>query len=141
MTDKEIIKALECCLKSPVDCDNCAYAKYPVRDCNTILKNDIADIINRQQAEIDRLNKENKILEYRSDVLLFHNKRMTNEIAELIVEKKVVEDNAIRQFAEKLKQKLTNLTKYYVGKRYFYLVSEKFIDKVVKEMVGADNDT
>lgn len=58
MADKEMIKAIECCLKSPVDCDNCAYTKYPVRDCNTILINDIADLINRQQAEIDKLKSD-----------------------------------------------------------------------------------
>lgn len=54
MTDNEIIKALECCAES--GCKNCP------ENCGSAmcLKNlviDSVDLINRQMAEIDNLNK------------------------------------------------------------------------------------
>ena len=53
MTDKEIIKALECCKKD--DCDNCP---NDFGNCYANLSGYSLDIINRQQAEIERLRKE-----------------------------------------------------------------------------------
>ena len=38
-----------------------------------------------------------------------------------------------------LKERMTNITRVYSGKRYDYLVSEKFIDDTVKETVGKNN--
>lgn len=130
MTDKEMIKAIECCLKSPVDCDNCAYTKYPVRDCNTILKNDIADLINRQQQEIERLKAENDKNFEKWEIL---DKRTKERYSELYEEAKgVVRAEAVKEFAEKLKEK----TPFYEG--WGYITIEK-IDNLVKEMVGTYN--
>lgn len=58
MTDKEIIKALECCI-SP-ECDNCPYdGDDLLRPCNHNLMKDALDLINRQQTAIDVYMQEN----------------------------------------------------------------------------------
>ena len=58
MTDEQIIKALECCITN--DCAKCkAYDETngEIVDClHTICRNAL-DLINRQKAEIERLNK------------------------------------------------------------------------------------
>jgi hypothetical protein len=58
MTDKEIIKALECCrdgLLNPAFCKECPY--YEKEICAVVSTNDALDLINRQQAEIERLSE------------------------------------------------------------------------------------
>ncbi len=61
MTDNEIIKALECCC-NPCgnDCEECPrfYQDYDtVIECGFTLMQDALALINRQQAEIDRLKE------------------------------------------------------------------------------------
>ena len=58
MTDKEIIKALKCCSKNPLNCRECGYKGRCNRiDCYDYLKRDAFDLINRQQADNERLKK------------------------------------------------------------------------------------
>lgn len=56
MTNKEIIKALECCIEweTPEDCGKCPYKD--TKGCVTEQRKNALDLINRQQAEIERLN-------------------------------------------------------------------------------------
>ena len=57
MTDNEIIKALECCTTKGAKCSDCpAFKKVDRSDCKKYFRGAI-DIINRQQAEIERLKK------------------------------------------------------------------------------------
>lgn len=59
MTDKEIIKALECC--SEGNCNNCTQRNNEhdyVPDCRQSMLEVWLDLINRQQAEIERLKEE-----------------------------------------------------------------------------------
>ena len=58
MTDTEIIKALECCSKPVIEecCSECPYHLGGQENCHKLL-GDILDLINRQQAEIERLKK------------------------------------------------------------------------------------
>ncbi len=58
MTDEQIIKALECCIKSTSDCDNCPLHITGDGDCTDKAKQGALDIINRQQTEIEKLNVE-----------------------------------------------------------------------------------
>lgn len=59
MTDEEIIKALECCSTYGGSCKKCpAYVKVDRSNCKKVLEGAI-DIINRQKAEIERLQNEN----------------------------------------------------------------------------------
>ncbi|MGN0114846.1 MAG: hypothetical protein ACI396_05925 [Acutalibacteraceae bacterium] len=55
MTDNEIIKALECCVLG--DCDLCNCKCGSTGDCRDALNKKTLDLINRQQAEIERLKK------------------------------------------------------------------------------------
>ena len=61
MTDKEIIKALECCLDtSPSSCGKCPLFNVDVTIskmiCSKVAMKISLDLINRQQAEIENLN-------------------------------------------------------------------------------------
>lgn len=55
-TDEEIIRALECCANG--ECDECIY--YDCSPCKEYLNNAALDLINRQKAEIERLQKRRK---------------------------------------------------------------------------------
>ena len=63
MTDNEIIKALECCSKPVIEeyCSECPYHLGGQENCHKLL-GDILDLINRQKAEIERLNEHYKNL-------------------------------------------------------------------------------
>lgn len=62
MIDKEIIKALECCqTQYAKNCKDCPYEKYKkpyisTTTCSSQMRADLLDLINRQMAEIERLN-------------------------------------------------------------------------------------
>ena len=56
LTDAEIKKALECCMKLTPDCDDCPY--WGVRDfgnCFDFAGQDALDLINRYEADNERL--------------------------------------------------------------------------------------
>ena len=57
LTDEQIIKSLECC-SGKGSCFSCSYDKGSV-PCTTLLINDVIDLINRQKAEIERLERIN----------------------------------------------------------------------------------
>lgn len=85
MTDKEIIKALECIAsKKDVLCKNCTYNKYHLMECHRTASKDAIDLINRQQAEIERLQTEN------------------NQFADIGKMYSEIKTEAIKEFAERL---------------------------------------
>ena len=112
MTDKEIIKGLECCKRdfSMVNCLDCPYNKEKSANCMSFMIDDALDLINRQQAEIERLN--NNI----SAVAI----TLSNSAKETRAE-------AIKEFAERLKRL-----------KQMPLITTVDIDNLVKEMVGED---
>lgn len=115
MTDKEIIQALECCR----DC--CC------KQCETEPDfQDALDLINRQQAEIERLKKKNKIVDLNRRMALLEKQPLYDKI-------KTIKAEAIKEFAERLKQYLL-LTK----NGQMSVISFENIDYLVKEMVGDD---
>ena len=61
MKDNEIIKALECC-KSTEHCGHCSYDKdhSEIAGCTAALAKDALNLINRQKAEIAKLEKVEK---------------------------------------------------------------------------------
>ena len=127
MTDNEIIKALECCKIG--NCDDCPF--YDIKeDCEVELPEESLDLINRQNAEIERLNKDCEDVIYKLEYLLCNatgNKfsKYTYPIGDMVsyvndyiqdccneaVEeaKEAVKSEAIKEFAERLKEKLNNL--------------------------------
>lgn len=137
MTDNEIIKALECCLTNHINnCANCPNGSYPSSylQCRYKLNNDVLDLINRQKAEIENLNKD------LSDTIALNYKERQElktkieeqrfviscmETGRVILERqrKNVWDTAIRKFAERLH-------------KYGAYVTTYEIDETKEEMVG-----
>lgn len=124
MTDNEIIKALECC-PAHIKCEECPMKQK--HNCMSKLNKDALDLINRQKAEIERLQKNCEELIYKIEYLLCHatgNKfsKYTYTIQEMlsfvddyiqdccdeaIEETKAnVKSEAIKEFAERLKDEM-----------------------------------
>ena len=117
MKDSEtIIKTLECCIND--DCDNCPET---FGNCEHNAMRKALDLINRQQAEIERLEKHEL-----SEAMKF-NKSTINQI----------KSEAIKEFAEKVKEEVT----YYEDTCGVFtpFVDCRDIDSLVKEMVGENS--
>ena len=64
MSIYKVVQGLQCCTnwKGIEDCTECPYLHSPEK-CNVRLMKDALDLIDEQQAEIERLNAEKKKLE------------------------------------------------------------------------------
>ena len=119
MTDNKIIetwKKIQDILKKT---ENVVLQKEAIDDLVRHITN-ILDLINRQQAEIERLKKG-----WKADVILTAN----------------VKAEAYKEFAERLKDKHRKIIDYDeagFGAQIF-IVEEKVIDNLLKEMVGDNN--
>ena len=113
MTDNEIIKALECLSgnsteNGETECAQCCFnSAYCVMDA----AENALDLINRQKAEIDRMKKNEKL------------------IPEAIKSSK---SDAIKEFAEMLKEWVNNPKNFNAAERTFILQG---IDKILKDML------
>ena len=163
MNDKEIIKALECCMAGGT-CEDCPYYTNEHYTCGAHLNKDILDLINRQQAEIKALTgrtaKQEATIERLEDVkeqlesdIINANmnlEHMTAEIERLqnLTEKdfeqtaistvkrhqKWIKYRAIKEFAKKIRQKISAMV---CSPDLLTLDDyDKCIDDVLKEMVG-----
>lgn len=90
MTDEEIKKALECCAAD--NCDECPLFDFPklIADCMPELLKSAFYLINRQQAEIEKLEND-----MRSKVV----KCITSDVENAKTE-------AIKEFAEHLRKRI-----------------------------------
>ena len=112
MTDNEIIKALECCqIKKVNECAKCPYLPKISRDCERFLVTDALDLINRQKAEIERLQE--------TICMLTKTGRFYS----------TVRAEAIKEFAEMLRRKL-------IAGGIYPAFIKGTIEKVLEEMVG-----
>ena len=120
MTDKEIIQALECCAEEK--CWECLFEptkfKKGTFGCCDELKKCALDLINRQQAEIERLKEK-------------YDRTMTSLKA--VLDERADHTEAIKEFAEWLKESNHGTLSYCTG-----WVDFDDIDNLVKEMVGDD---
>ena len=101
MTDKDIIKALECCgIKT--DCKGCYFDTHESEDiCAREIVKNAFDLLNRQKEEIEFLRK-----------TIGKNDKKALDVTLEEIEKYRVE--AIIEFAERLKQTITNeINTYY----------------------------
>ena len=119
MTDNEIIKALECCAKS--GCKNCP------ENCGSAmcLKNlviDSLDLINRQKAENEILEKE------------LMKCKLEKEMLHQTVEE--IKSEAIKEFAERLKSKIWHSPEC----NYIRSITPDYIDNLVKEMTEVETN-
>lgn len=120
MTNKEIIKALECLCGFALHCRKCPYSpRYQFPLCQQRVAKDTLDLITRQQEEIERLKVENQSLRTAANSYKMHYENAKSE--------------AVKEFAEKLKR-------VWSDNRYDSpdIEFDYFID-LVKEMVGDDN--
>ena len=83
LTDKEIIKALECCTPENESCLNCPLIDVSVPECAGILYKATIDLINSQQAEIERLSNSAKQWEDTAKNLLISKEKQQAEIEDL----------------------------------------------------------
>ena len=109
MTDNEIIKALEYC-----------------KDCSANLNFEIIDLINRKQAEIERLKT------------AFENSQKTSKYwdgkcTELVEELETAKAEAIKEFMKRLKLKADG---YGFDGEHYEMVDVEVIDDTYEEMVG-----
>ena len=119
-TDKQIIKEFEEVLE-----DN------HMSIINQMICGDVLDIINRQQAEIERLKKELEQSEQSGDILETILEEKNADISELIFKER---DNAVREFADMLKQYADN---YGSGDDF---IAVSVIDDVMKDMTRSDDE-
>ena len=145
MIDKEIIKALEIHINE--------FDKTGISVDNNRLDKLTLDLINRQQAEIIRLKSMNQ-----SKLDAIHDLRAQNEILsknadaafqEGLNERRElfepeIKAEAIKEFTERLKNKIKTECNPYGKPTFDYDTSVaimRYIDNLVKEMVGETNDT
>ena len=125
LTDNEIIKALEHC-SGTKGCSSCRCLKKD--ECVKWLMRDTLDLINRQKAEIERLQNYN-------ENLLCMNTDLTNN---LLYEVEQAKSEAYKEFAERLKVVAYVPDLSIVGEP---VVDVEDIDDLVKELTGGnDND-
>ncbi len=116
MTDNEIIKALECCIKLTTKCSECPYNETGEM-CFDLAKEDAIKLINRQRAEIERLEKEN------------------HRFVDIGKTYSEVRAEAIKEFAELVKANQRMLFNHIYSRPHF----AEAIDNLVKEMTeGSD---
>lgn len=129
MTDNEIIKALECCVYD--DYAKCHYDCPYKTNCRHLSK-DAIDIINRQRAEIEQLKFEiAKLLPEGCSYAI--QVEVSNKLESQI------KSEAVKEFAEKLKNKIKTECNPYGKPTFDYdtsLAIMRYIDNLVKEIVG-----
>ena len=143
MTDKEIIKALECCCDEEVVhfCSKCPmYIQDKENDfCQEDLAKKALDLINRQNAEMKSLTEKLEVLgdplqdaQYKIAEQQAEIERLTKIVEEQhegsLIAMEVYKNEAIKGFWEKAKQ-----TREFRTQPYVYIVDG---DNLVKEMVG-----
>ncbi len=126
---------------------------------NQIIK-ELVTVINRKNADIEELkltcDKERAdrlYLSHQNKAIIAGQETLQKALAEKIkeVERLQLENScfadigkmhseirveAIKEFAERFKEKLRHIPRYDYGQHAYYMVGEQFIDNLVKEMVG-----
>ena len=140
MTDNDIIKALECCTIGTFACGKeCPYysnkSNLKVSSCRFELLCEIFDLINRQKAKIERLEK--KANTPFANVTFDENKlkEIVDEYVKNIeIDINLAKSEAIKKFAERLKEKKMQST---LDKQ---ICTIEMIDNLVKEMTEVNEN-
>ena len=128
MTDNEIIKALQCCNGWDGRCLNCPLNREGT-NCKEKLNSYALDLINRQKAEVDRLNIELQSMRSAANSYKMHYETAKSE--------------AIKECLAKVKNYIKTHCNPYGKPDFDYDTSIKilnFIDNLVKEMTEKNND-
>ena len=123
LTDEQIIRAVKHCISIQSTCGSCPL--FNLTNCDKILMKSFNDFINRQKAEIERLQS---MVDAELDTI--HDlgddyERVLEEENELV---KTAKSEAIKEFAERLKEYTYDIVLY--GE----IVTVSQIDSLVKEM-------
>ena len=122
MTDNEIKKALECCTTKGANCKGCpAFVKVDRSNCKKYFRGAI-DLINRLQAENERLKEVNEKL-----LIDF------NGLSGFIHRVKAA---AYKEFAERLKERNVSIYEYNEKIISAIPLTKEDIDNLLKEMIG-----
>lgn len=124
MTDNEIVEALEACTTQDgsIPCYDCPCWCDDTQKCVGLSYTEIANLINRQKTEIERLNKKvEELSEVLSDTIRI---RYTEVKAE-----------AYKEFAERLKRSTVTAV---IGNEIYAVATSKGVDNILKEMVGEE---
>ena len=149
--DEDVIKGLEVCSASPYTCRGCPYYESGAPACLCKLTGGAYDLINRQKAEIERLQEYYKM--YFDQKIEINDKQieidyMQDKYSLLEENIKKLNSEAIKRFAERLKTRLTTLEytketdKRTVSTDYFVCMMNDVlhetvpcvVDSVLKEM-------
>jgi chaperonin cofactor prefoldin len=140
MTDDEIIKALKCCIESLISsCRNCPYVEE--NRCKTAMMKDALDLINRQQAEVEKLTVNMNAFGLGMKIEAEKAEKAQAEIEKLKAESQMADgyvdalvertkSEAIKEFDEQYKKIKTN--RLICSYCYF----KDGVDNLLKEMVG-----
>ena len=152
MGDNEIIKALIECANNGYNencrsCKNCPYLEmsYLPEECMTMLAKDALDLINRLQAENERVETLNSDLVEIQDIRKKVNLALIAENAELTTAYKTAKSEAYKEFAEMIYK----TTWYHINKNGelvqgansetdIPLYKAKDVHNLLKELVGED---
>ena len=146
MTDKDIIKALEYCSNEDGDCRKCPLYNSTDEHCSNLVNKGALDIINRQQAEIEKLKNRFfcKIVIDEEQVRKYINEK----VQEFELDIKSIKAEAVKEFAEntierveKAKLKYQRLCKEQGEEMEEYMHIHfngiiGIIDNLLKETVG-----
>ena len=141
MTDNEIIKALKGCGRKHNEendtyCEECQFKSY--LSCVAFLCDRTIDLINRQKNKIERLKKEveDKERAYNDEFCL--RKEWQTKCREFLKEKQTTKSEAIKEFAEQLKENCYTYSD--ICGYQSTVVDVNQIDILVKEMTEVETN-
>ena len=136
LTDNEIKKALECCIIQCSVCRQCPL--LPIKDnrgkCYTNLKKQALDLINRLQAENERLKEE-------KDTMSAYIKGNGWGLISFVEFCKNIKAEAYKECIEKVKEQSNKAAWVSGGKlvAYEYTITAEKLNNFLKELVGEQN--
>lgn len=135
MTDKQIMQALNCCTSKSISCQKCPLLSKS--KCERELIQYSFELINRQQAEIQRLESLVKTQGIEIDEL----NEFANERLDKFTERydRNLRAEVIKEFAERLDS--YKEYRYNENCDFIPYVRLSDIEKVVYEMVGTENES
>ena len=99
-TDEQIIKAMQCVIGNGVSCSECEYQKVlPFPSCSRMCAEQALDLINRKNAEIERLKR---IIDEKDKEILGLQKRIISWREDLNYQPEKIKSEAINEFAERV---------------------------------------